>query len=162
MWGSWGSLPDLGQFLPAGTKGTALTPCWSSSSEGDLVTVEKSTDKGCVLKYRRRNICQHNREPRASSGRRKPRNCWNLQGKKNHYNLQRGLGSRQKAATALQKLVSSAHSWIHAEVTGYCPKEPLCVRELPLHSPSDRQEHQAGSRLHDPGHIHRETLSIID
>lgn len=83
-------------------------------------------------------------------------------GQKKHYNLQRGLGSRQKAATALQKLVSSAHSWIHAEVTGYCPKEPLCVRELPLHSPSDRQEHQAGSRLHDPGHIHRETLSIID
>lgn len=59
---------------------------------------------------------------------------------------------------ALRELVSSAHSWIYAEATA----KSLSLSWSSLHSPSDPQEHQAGSRLHDMGHIQRETLSIID
>lgn len=109
-----------GQPLPAGTKGTAPIPCWSSSHKGDLVITGKSTDERCLLKCRWRK-CLPGWEPgasRAGAGGRlqRPREAQlgaqrvlhELQrtklpeppGQRNRRDLQRGLLSQQKPVTA--------------------------------------------------------------
>lgn len=55
-WSMWvtqlvGSLPEPGQPLPAGSKGTPLIP-WHSNCKGDVVVEGKRTDKRCQLKHR--------------------------------------------------------------------------------------------------------------